>query len=46
MASVADGAGTSTIATAGGGYIGQQSGSTGAGLAIPSGTAYRAVGSS
>ena len=32
---------TTAIATVGGGYIGQQSGSIGVGFAIPIGTAYR-----
>jgi putative serine protease PepD len=32
---------TTAIATVGGGYIGQQSGSIGVGFAIPSGAAYR-----
>jgi putative serine protease PepD len=34
---------TTAIATVGGGYIGQQSGSIGVGFAIPSGAAYRIV---
>jgi putative serine protease PepD len=32
---------TTAVATVGGGYIGQQSGSIGVGFAIPIGTAYR-----